>query len=216
MDAETLVHVFDPFFTTKGVGRGLGLAAALGIARSHRGGFSVESELDRGTVFTLFLPETEAMAESVAPSEAVASSAEGETLLVVDDDDGVRETAARSLRAAGHRVVEAAGGREAIERLRSTPEIALAVVDMTMPGMGGEETLHALRALRPDLPVLLSSGYDVHEAAVRLTKLPGVEFLAKPYRASEIAACARTLLDGRPPARFPSSGDRERDAGASR
>jgi signal transduction histidine kinase/CheY-like chemotaxis protein len=201
MDADTLAHVFDPFFSTKGAGRGLGLAAALGIARAHAGGFSVESASGSGTAFTLYLPATDARPERpAAPTAAAPARPGGELLLVVDDDDGVRATAASALRDAGHRVVEAAAGRAAVDALRTTPEIALAVVDMTMPGMSGEETLHALRALRADLPILLSSGYDVHEAASRLVALPGVAFLPKPYRASEIAACTRALLDARPAA----------------
>ena len=197
MDRDTLSHVFDPFFSTKGAGRGLGLAAALGIARSHGGGFAVESEAGRGTVFTLFLPRTKARPEVGPPVEPGTASGGSETILVVDDDDGVRKTAASALRAAGHRVVEAPDGRAAVELLRSTPDVELAVVDMTMPGMSGEETLHALRELRADLPVLLSSGYDVHAAATRLTELPGVGFLPKPYRASEIASRTRALLSGR-------------------
>ena len=198
MDPETLAHVFDPFFSTKGAGRGLGLAAALGIARSHGGGFSVASAPGRGTTFTLYLPATTARPERpAAPAAPSKPRRGGELLLVVDDDEGVRATAASALREAGHSVVDVAGGRAAVEALREKPEIALAVVDMTMPGMSGEETLYALRALRADLPILLSSGYDVHEAAARLVELPGVAFLAKPYRASEIAAQARALLDAR-------------------
>jgi len=195
MDAATLAHVFDPFFSTKGAGRGLGLAAALGIARSHGGGFAVESEPGRGTVFTLFLPRTEQRPAAAVGPGAIARAAGRETVLVVDDDEDVRHVAARALGAAGYRAVEAGGGREAVEALRAAPDVRLAVVDMTMPGMDGEETLQALRALRPDLPVLLASGYDVHEAAARLTRLPGVAFLAKPYRASEIAYRVRALLD---------------------
>ncbi len=199
MSRETLRRVFDPFYTTKQSGRGLGLAAALGIARAHGGGFRVTSELGKGSEFTLFLPETGEGVEQAAEPRSSAAPGSDATILVVDDQVAVRRMLARALTSAGYRVLEAAGGLEAENLVRSaTADVVAAVVDMSMPEVDGEETLRRLRAIRPDLPVLLSSGFDVHEAATRLATLPGVGFLPKPYRVSEIQRRLAELIEASP------------------
>jgi signal transduction histidine kinase/ActR/RegA family two-component response regulator len=198
MSAETLRHVFDPFFTTKQSGRGLGLAAALGIARAHGGGFRVKSERGIGSEFVLYVPETDEPALRAEPSPPSLRVARQRPLvLVVDDKDDVRRMVARALDSAGFRSVAVSSGREAVDVLLSrADEVAAAVVDMSMPEMDGEQTLRALRAIRSDLPVLLSSGFDAHEAAARLVAQPGVAFLAKPYRVAQIQELLGELIEG--------------------
>ncbi len=202
MSAETVRHVFDPFFTTKQSGRGLGLAAALGIARAHGGGFRVKSERGLGSEFVLYVPETDEPALRADPPPTLRVAHRRPLVLVVDDKDDVRRMVARVLDSAGFRCVAAASGREAIDVLLSRGgEVAAAVVDMSMPEMDGEQTLRALRAIRSDLPVLLSSGFDAHEAADHLVTLPGVAFLAKPYRVAQIQERLTKLIEGEGEAR---------------
>jgi signal transduction histidine kinase/ActR/RegA family two-component response regulator len=189
-------RIFEPFYSTKEGSRGLGLAAALGIARAHRGGFAVESRVGEGSEFTLHLPECGECAAERAKAVEPPQLERDHTILVVDDQAPVRRMLAGSLQRSGDRVVEAAGGLEAEQRLHaSSSEIAAAIVDMSMPEVDGEQTLARLRAIRPELPILLSSGFDAHEAAVRLMQLPGVRFLAKPYRIAELRQQLAELID---------------------
>ena len=199
MSAETMRHVFDPFFTTKQPGRGLGLSAALGIARAHGGGFRVASQLGVGSDFTLYLPECDEPVREPAKPRAARAPQAGVAILVVDDQELVRRMLARALTSAGYRAFEASGGAEAERVLHADGgEIAAAIVDMSMPEVDGEETLERLRRIRPGLPVLLSSGFDAHEVATRLAKHPGVAFLAKPYRVDELKRRVLDLLEAPP------------------
>ncbi len=191
MAPETLAHVFDPFFTTREAGRGLGLAAALGIVRAHGGGFQVASELARGTVFTAYFP-----LHTPTPAPPAPALASGESVLVIDDEDGVRAMAAATLREAGYRVLEASSGSAGLGLLRQAAgAIGVAVLDMTMPDLSGRDTFNALRELRPGLPVVLSSGFEAQQIAASLLELPGVRFLAKPYRTSELLRAIAESLD---------------------
>ncbi|MEZ5596280.1 MAG: response regulator [Pseudomonadales bacterium] len=196
MSSEVRRHVFDPFYTTKPTGRGLGLAAALGIARAHGGGFAVISQPARGSEFTLFLPWRDAA--PAPPPDATADIAfhASPVVLVVDDMEPVRATTGKLIETCGYRVVLVDGGEAALRVLDRGQQVDLAIVDMSMPGMSGEATLRALRARQPDLPVLLSSGFDAHEATVRLGGMPGVDFLAKPYQLHQLRTKLDTLLQG--------------------
>ncbi|MCB9915047.1 MAG: response regulator [Planctomycetes bacterium] len=167
MDAATQARIFDPFFTTKAGGRGLGLAAVQGIVRGHRGAIELESAPDAGTVFTVWLPRVAAPA--AAGAEPASGAVEpGECVLVVDDELNVRRTVARSLAAAGYRVLEAGDGIEALEVVRREGErVHCVLLDLSMPRMGGEETFRELRRLRRDLPVILSSGFAEKELLER-------------------------------------------------
>jgi len=184
---EIRKHIFDPFFSTKPEGRGLGLAAALGIARVRGGGFEVESESGSGSCFTLYLPASSA---SVQPLEAVPRRhrlQEVPRVLVIDDRAEVRDMVLTVLERCGYDGVGVDGGRAAVSLLAASPgDYSLAIVDMSMPDMDGEATFRALRAIRGDLPVLLSSGFDAHETAARLAHIEGVDFLPKPYRLAEL------------------------------
>jgi CheY-like chemotaxis protein len=195
MDDETVSRLFDPFFTTKPAGRGLGLAAAVGVVRAHDGVIVVKSELGQGSHFEVLLPVRGG--EVAAPSEPEEETAASDSgvLLVVDDKDLIRDAAARGLTRHGYEVLQARDGVEALEIFTQQPNAIRGVIlDLIMPRMGGEETLQKLRALRPDLPVLLSSGYYEAKAGRAVATDAQIDFLAKPYTVPELlAAVQRTL-----------------------
>ena len=196
MERAVLERIFDPFFTTKDHGRGLGLAAALGIVGAHGGGIQVESEAGAGAKFRLYLPVAPA-AEIAAHKPVVSRSAVGDfqgvTALVIDDEDGVRRVAARALQRMGCEVIEASSGAQGMQALRdAADDIRVCVLDLTMPDMSGEETLVAMKSLCPELPVLLSSGYT-QDSVARLLEVPGTAFLKKPYELAVLEQKLKTL-----------------------
>jgi signal transduction histidine kinase/CheY-like chemotaxis protein len=183
--AEALPRIFDPFFTTKFVGRGLGLPVVLGVVRGHRGAVDVRSAVDRGSAFRILLPvpAKEAAAAEQRPSrDPVEVEARGIALLV-DDDDMVRQVCARMLERLGFEALCARSAREAIAFAEERGEgIAIAVVDLSMPGGDGVQCFEGLRRVRPELPVLLASGYAELELEERFKELGFAGFIQKPYR----------------------------------
>ncbi|WLT32077.1 CHASE domain-containing protein [Geothrix sp. PMB-07] len=194
MDAETIGRIFDPFFTTKFTGRGLGLSAMLGIVRGHRAGIRVESTPGKGTTFILLFPASEASVAQLAPEAQPLQPMTG-TILVVDDEGIIRDLARTALENAGFRVLEARDGLEAVERFEENKErIHLVLLDMTMPRMGGAEAFRRIRALAPQVKVLLTSGYTQKESLESLSDLPPDGFLQKPFRVRELITRVRDIL----------------------
>lgn len=199
MSAEVRAQAFEPFFTTKGQGKGtgLGLATVYGIARQAGGEVTVESEVDKGTTFSIVLPLAEGEVSRV-PDDRTEHDVTGgsETVLVAEDEPQVRRLAERALRNAGYRVLSAPDGAQALALSRDTPgQIDLLVTDIVMPGMGGPELATAFLADRPGARVLFTSGYTEDVVARQGLAVAGPAFLPKPFTPSELTDRVRDLLD---------------------
>jgi two-component system, cell cycle sensor histidine kinase and response regulator CckA len=199
MDGETMRQVFEPFFTTKdkGKGTGLGLAAVYDIVKLCRGDVRVQSEPGKGTAFTIYLPCVETKGQPAAPEAAARSTRPGtETILLVEDEDGVRRLLRFVLSQHGYTVLEAGNGPEALARFQQHGQpVHLLLTDIVMPRMGGRELADRLLKLQPDLKVIYMSGYT-DEALVGIGGLAGALFLQKPLRPDVLAASVREALEG--------------------
>jgi len=201
MDENTLSHIFEPFFTTKGVGKGtgLGLSTVYGIVKGHGGHVSCSSRPGQGATFEIYLPaypsEDSAMQESGASQSEVQGGTE--TILIVDDERFLLDLCQEALSGYGYKVLLAESGEEALEIYeRESGKIELVILDLGMPGMGGEKCLQELWALNHSTKVIVASGYASH----MLTELPKgtgtLDFLSKPYRLDDLLGKVREMLDG--------------------
>lgn len=196
MPSETVGRMFEPFFTTKFAGRGLGLAAALGIVRSHRGAILVRSAVGEGTSVRVLLPAASELpeAKTVLKSGSAAWKASGRAL-VVDDELAVRHVASAILSRAGFEVEVAVDGEQALELVdAATVPFRFVLLDMTMPRMSGAEVYRVIRARHPDIHVLLSSGYAERDAAAEVSEGAPIHFIQKPYEVAALLRSVRRLL----------------------
>ena len=198
IDPQDQKRIFDPFFTTKGLGggSGLGLASAYGIITNHGGIINVYSEKGAGATFNIYLPVSEkTVIESHEPKMTIRTG--NETVLFVDDEEGIVEIARLILEKLGYTVVEAHSGPEALEIYRrQQAKVDIVILDMIMPGMSGSETFTALRAIDPEVKILLSSGYSITGQAQSIMEQGCNGFIQKPFNMQDLSIKVRQVLDG--------------------
>ena len=201
MNDATRKRAFEPYFTTKapGKGTGLGLSMAYGIVKQNEGFIFLDTRPGEGTTFRIYFPAAEAISgekkEKKEKYEEAAVRGGAETILLAEDEEAIRNLAERSLRGYGYEVLVARDGVEAVALCEAHPEIAIAVLDVVMPKMGGKEALDAMRRLRPDLTALFTSGYSTDRIHESFVLLPGIEFLPKPFGPASLARRVREVLD---------------------
>ena len=196
MDPETQSRIFEPFFTTKvnGQGTGLGLSTVYGIVAQSGGHVAVDSAVGRGSTFTVYLPRVDDPAEAVAALQAPASVRGTETILLVEDEEAVRELIGKALRRYGYQVQGAATPQEALDLASRAGRIHLLLSDMVLPGMSGREMAGRMLAAQPGMHVLYMSGYTDHAILDGGALEPGMSFLQKPFTPQALASKVREVL----------------------
>lgn len=200
MDQETMKHIFEPFFTTKerGKGTGMGLAMVYGVVKNYNGFITVESEIAKGSIFTIYLPAIQGEVKREAEDlNMPATPKQGRgSILIIDDEEAIRNLMKDALSGLGYSVIEASNGKEGIDIFNSNKDkIDLVILDLIMPVMGGEETLVRLKEIRSDVKVLIATGFGVEEKLKDILKDKCVKgFINKPYKIAEVSEAIRTAL----------------------
>jgi CheY-like chemotaxis protein len=204
MTPGVLARVFEPFFTTKEVGKGsgLGLAQVFGFVKQSGGGIRIDTVVGEGTSIKVYLPRAEPGEDLVAASDADAAqvhrAGNAPTLLVVDDDGGVREVSATRLSEAGYQVREAASGLQALAALEADPFVDLVVIDFAMPGMNGAQTAAEIRKRWPGIPLLFVTGFADTTALTQAGAAGADAIVQKPFRVGELERKVSAALATRP------------------
>jgi two-component system, cell cycle sensor histidine kinase and response regulator CckA len=199
MDAATLERIFEPFFTTKqpGKGTGLGLATAFGIVKQHLGHIDVYSELGKGSTFQIYLPAIQGTAVSCRKIEQAVVQGGSETILLAEDDEGIRQMVGQVLTGLGYSIVVARDGREAVQKFEESPrEFSFVVLDVVMPQLSGPGAFERIRKINPSIPVIFTSGYsEESETLSAVLAHAGTQLLQKPFPPKDLARKIREMLD---------------------
>lgn len=198
MDKETVEHIFEPFFTTKemGCGTGLGLAMVYGIVKQHDGFITVYSEVGKGSVFGIHLPAIPAEKKPEPKESQIRPAFRTETVLLVDDEDFVRELGARILTKHGYTVLQAENGKAALDLFnKERSQISLVILDLIMPEMGGAECLKGFLKIDPNVKVLVASGFSADASVKESIQMGAKGFVTKPFRVGELLRHVRRVLD---------------------
>ena len=200
MDTETLEHIFEPFYTTKGVGKGtgLGLSMVYGIVKSHHGYIMCYSEPGVGTTFRIYLPavEDEKPKQQDEPEKEAQIKGGEETILLVDDEELLRDIGKETLEEFGYRVITAPDGESCLQLYAERKqEISLIILDLMMPGMGGKQCLEHLLTMAPDAKVVIASGYSVNGPTKAALEAGAKSFIKKPFELKQMLKVIREILD---------------------
>ena len=198
MNESTMQRIFEPFFSTKGLanGTGLGLATVYGIVKSHGGHIACSSTVDVGTTFRIYLPAIEEPVRPAASGRPVKAAGGTETILFVDDEEAIRTVGRTMLENSGYTVLTAADGESALEVFRrERGRVDLVLLDLIMPGMGGQRCLERLLELDPEVKVIVASGYSDSRPMKETLEAGAVEFIGKPYEMKKILRLIRDVLD---------------------
>ena len=194
--SDNIEQIFDPFFTTKeaGKGTGLGLSMTATIIESHGGFIEVESKANKGTTFHIYLPLSTTESEEIAPEGSVVAESKGETVLIADDNEMLRQTTAETLQSLGYRTLLASNGLEVIDIFRTTP-IDMVILDVVMPIAGGVATAKSILEIDPQANIIFATGYDRESALKNAEELNQIPVLTKPFSISDLHRTIRLLLD---------------------